>query len=173
MSKFATPVVIVILAVIAVVLGYTIYNQSTSNKTAPRETEQPTRNVTSTPIGSKAAALTVDERLALQTPGANATEAERKAHFDAAVRAAKYVNTLDISQCIGTPVVLRVAAKQTLTVNNPDTQDHVIVIDKDHTYIVPASGKKEIVIDFGKGGGLYGYGCDASQTTSGLFLVGQ
>lgn len=180
--RFITPLVIIVLIVTAGILGYAVYNQFTSTK-EPVETtsSQPSTAqnqilILSTPTSSpvpKAVALTEDEQAALKTPGINATEEEKRKYAEAAIRAAKDAALLDIGQCQGKPVVLRVKEKQTLTVNNPDPENHTIVVDKDHMYSVPANGEKDIVIDFGKGIGLYGYGCDTSQETRGVFLVKQ
>lgn len=180
-SKSSIILMLVILILIALALGYTIYNQQPTKKTTPTQTQtqtqqtsqQPPRGVSPSSQNQQQKTLTTDEQAALKTPGQNATEEERRIHFDAAQKVAKYANTLDIGQCMGNPIVIQVQQKQKLTINNPDSVDHNIVIDTDHQYLISANSKKEIVIDFGKGGGLYGYGCDDITVTRGLFLVGQ
>ncbi len=170
--KNGSSITILVLVIIAVVLGYSIYNQSFL-KTLMYKAPQPQAGKQAFPLANSISrsGLTADEQTALKTPGANASQEERKKHFDAAFRAAKNAEVLQLGQCQGTPVVLRVKKDKPITVNNQDYKQHQIIIDKDHIYSVPANGKTDLAIGFDKGPGLYGYGCDKSQEASGLFLV--
>ncbi len=115
--------------------------------------------------------LTPAEQEVLKTPQRNATEAERKAHFEKVIPLAKEAEFLDISTCLGDPVVMRIKQGGKFTVRNNDTREHIIQMNEKLQFAVPAEGSKEITADFGFGPGTYGYGCDNSAGAAGIFFV--
>lgn len=117
------------------------------------------------------AALSVDETAVLNTPGEQAMPEERKAHFDLALRLARESSYLDIGQCRGSPVVLRISLGGVFAVRNSDSVDHEIVFNAEKRFSIPAGGTLNVTADFGKGAGLYGYGCDTAPKAAGMVLV--
>lgn len=158
-------IAVVFLIVVAVMLGYMIFQQS-----RPKSTDRIEK-------AGAAQALFQDladkERAVLNVPSQDSTQEEKQQHFELVLRIAKEADYLDISQCIPSPVVFKVKNDERFTVKNPDAVEHTIGLDPDHIFSVPAQSTKTIVADFGHGAGLYGYGCDASTKAVGLFLVAQ
>ena len=107
----------------------------------------------------------------LKTPGPNASTAERQKHFELALSAAQAATTLQITSCKSNPTVLRTKNGSTFKVKNNDAVEHVLLFDKDHIYKLGANSTTSIKADFGRGAGLYGYGCDKSSEAAGLIFV--
>ena len=147
-----------VLTVLAIVLGYLIWLQPPPVTPGAQEKE--------------VLSISSEEERVLQTPGPDATEEERRTHFELALRLATRTDFLDISACkVVEPVVFKVVERETFTVRNDDDIEHVMIIDEEHIYPVPAKGTLELVADFGNNTGLYGYGCDDVPQAVGLILV--
>lgn len=117
--------------------------------------------------------LNADEKIALTPPAQNASEEEKKRHFDIAVKLALQTDNLDLTNCNSGPVVLKVKQKQNLMLVNKGSVKRVMIFDEKLQFEIPEKSQKQIVVDFGHGPGLYGYGCDLIPNTSGLILVSE
>ncbi|MCP6719997.1 MAG: hypothetical protein KJI72_01545 [Patescibacteria group bacterium] len=155
---------IVILLIVAVVISYLVYS---SGAPQPAEQESPIQQLT----------LTTEEKKAiLNFPAADASEGEQQRYFELAERLAQQSGVLDVTNCNLQPLVLNADLKSDIILKN--TSDYDITLDiENESNTVPANQEVVIKVDFGKGGGLYGYGCnsanpDGSSSGSGLILVG-
>lgn len=154
-------VLLIILAFIALILGYTIiYREG-----GPRPGQEVKKYA---PTSSE---LRSDEFAVLNTPGPDASEEERNRHFDIVVRLATAAEELNISECTPTPVVMTIKEGETLIVRNDDSVDRSIVFDQENIYPIPARSTQKIAGLFERGLGIYGYGCDSLPTAVGMFFV--
>jgi plastocyanin len=103
--------------------------------------------------------------------GNSINEREKKAHFELVAPLSIEADVLDISACLGDPLVLRVEGGTTFTVRNKDSKEHTIQISEKLQFTVSPGKTKEIKADFGFGRGVYGYGCDNSPSAAGIFFV--
>lgn len=159
MQKYVFTIAIAALVLIALGLGWLIFQQS-----SPEAAEEPSQEQES--------GLSGDAERVLTTPGPEATEEERIAHFELARRLAQESDVLDLSACsLADPVVLKVTEGDAFTVKNDDTQPHTMVFNEDTLRQIPAGGSIELTADFEMGSGLYGYGCDSVPRAVGLILV--
>lgn len=117
--------------------------------------------------------LSADERALLKTPPQGATETEKAAHFAIVNRLARTAEFLDLSACYGSPLSFRVVEGAEFSVKNNDTVAHTLQISPEHIYTVPAKEEKKLTAQFGKGPGVYGYGCDNSPDARGILFVVQ
>ena len=115
--------------------------------------------------------LSDDEKKALLVPQNTASSAEKEAHFELASRLSVETDTLNISSCLGEPLVFTVVQGSKFTARNDDVVDHTIQLSEKLQFVVPAGKMIDIPVDFGFGAGVYGYGCDNSITAAGVFLV--
>lgn len=115
--------------------------------------------------------LTPQERAALVTPARDASDEEKRRHFDLVVPLATRAEFLDITDCLGNPIVFEATQDRGFSVKNSDDENHTLQLSEERFYTVPAGGTKDIVADFGFGPGVYGYGCDNSTGAAGVILV--
>ena len=173
--------IIVVLIVIAVILGFLIFqrvgDQTTvdTSDVSNTSSEENVANDQSQETGDfvdtrDLSSLSSDEKAVLKVPS-NGTDEERQGHFNLAVSLAKDTSSVDIAGCVGDPVVARVSSSNQLFVTNSDSLEHTIIFDQDNSFIVPAGGQVSIESVFSKGAGLYGYGCNNNPGVTGLFLV--
>lgn len=167
MKKSLPQLLLAVPVLIAIILGYAIFQQFQEKKSSPDQDQQANTNTSPT------VTRTSEELALLNVPGENATNDERREHMDKVLKEAKNGNTLNISGCTPDIVALRVKQGGKLTLVNKDPVNHSIVIDQDHSYSVPANSNTEITVDFGRGAGLYGYGCDRSGKAVGFFVVSE
>ena len=179
--------VLVFLVLVAVVLGYFVYQKiTTGGTTTPLNQEvsqmpvegvvdgsqEATTDRAAVPIPSEDPTLTADERAVLNPPASGSPEGDFQAHFALAQRTATEANMLTMSAgCRMNPVILKAQNETTVLVQNQDTVAHTIVFNGTLTYPVPAGGEVSLPIGFEKGVGLYGYACDASASAAGMILV--
>jgi len=177
---------IVILIGTALVMGYAIVRQNTSEEltdgilqsrfSAPddqdaKAKEEPFAFQAVLPL-AKELGITEDERAALAHPGEDAPVEEKQSHFELVQKIAKEALILDITGCkAANPVVLKVKLDTPITVKNQDSTDHAIVFDTDNIFSIPANTTMDIKPDFQFGLGTYGYGCDQTPHAVGIFLV--
>lgn len=155
---------LVLFIIIAIVLAVAIMRQG----------GQEDQGATPTPLpsgGETPKDLTAEEKAVLIPPGPNDSEQKRKEHFALVERLAKEAEYLDITDCKSIPVVLRAKKGSEIQLRNTSKVDHALVIDKDHVYTVPAEKTLKVKADFGKGAGVYGYGCDKSTGATGMMLI--
>lgn len=171
MAKNLVYIGIAVLAVIAVVLGYQIYQQTVSKKAPTTRQQPPTRTITQ-PVGTQSSTqtapqkteLTAKEKQVLNFPGPNASQEEKNA-WEAVVRKlgaeSEGVAYLDISGCKPNPVVYRVKLDSSFMVKNSDQKDHEIYNAKRVT--IKANSTQTLrTQEIGSNIGLLGYGCDGS-----------
>lgn len=179
MSKNLVYIGVVVLAVIAVILGYNIYQQQSGGATTPSTQQPQTRDITQ-PIQqgtdqttTQKKELTAEEKQVLQFPGPNASEAERKAWADLVNKLGNEsgVPYLDITGCSPTPVVYRVKLDGTFKVKNSGQTDHVIYTGDKRTTIKANSEQSVSSSSMGNTPGDYGYSCDGSPSSIGIIQV--
>jgi hypothetical protein len=171
-----TELILYALVVVALVLGYGIYSKYhkyTVPANAPSQGTNPDKGSSMKLQQSETylKSLSDEEKEALKTPMPNASEDEKKKHFEISAKAAKTADFLDVSNCEIRPVVLKLTENEEFIAKNDNNVDRKIIIDTEHTYTVPANGETKITATFGHGKGLYGYGCDLLQQPGGLFFV--
>ena len=167
-------VLIIILAFIALVLGYAIYRErfaSFDKKSVSGTQFAQTQDFQAPQSQGPALYSGDDERAVLNAPSPDAPEEERQAHFELAKSVAQDAEYLDITGCVGSPLVLKVKGNEPISVRNDDAVEHSIGFNN-ALYPISAGGTTEVAFDFHSGPGLYGYGCDTSQGAAGMFLVG-
>ena len=179
---------IIILAGTALVLGYAIVRQNTSEELTDgllqsrfsaldeqdaKTREEPLVFQDALPLAEELG-ITKDERATLAHPAKDAPAEEKQSHFELVQKIAKEAQHLDITKCkVANPVVLKVKLGEPITVKNQDSVDHAIVFDADNIFSIPANTTMDIKPDFQFGSGTYGYGCDQTPHTVGIFLVTQ
>jgi len=151
---------IVVLALIAVVLGYKIYQQ-TALKGPPVQSIQSVVKPTPTTTvkqSSKTTSNEISENNILQSsPGPNSSDEEKNKFLDAVKRLAKETAVLDITKCQPQPVVFKMRKAAQLQVRNNNNIEHTIIIDSEHQYSIPPNSTK--TINTGLGVGSPGYRC--------------
>lgn len=182
MAKNLVYVGVIVLAVIAVFLGYKIYQQQTlTNKTSvtnqqpqKRSTPKPrvnqttpeaTQPQTQQPSASEISAV-------LNLPGPNATEAERKKRQDLINKlgSSSDITSLDIAGCIPNPVVYSVRKGTNFKVKNPDQIDHTIYTTIRTT--IKANSEQTLTSkDIGDNFGDYAYGCNGEPNSVGIIRI--
>lgn len=123
----------------------------------------PTYNITNQPLPTTNPILDI--------PSKKVPATDLAKNYQAIKAQMKDTGVLDIRSCNPDPVVVQVHANKKLVIKNSDTIDHVVVLDKDSKYTIPAKGQSEVGISFQKGLGPYGYGCDTLPTTVGYFFL--
>lgn len=175
-KKALLSALIALLVIVGGVLGYAIY-QSRSFNTALTTPQQQSQTRAGTSVSGPSAPsqredLSDEEKQALNPPGAEATDDQKTKYADLIQRLAQEAKVLVVNNCEPLPVVISVRKGGTIKVTNENTVEHSIVVDPEHIYTVPAKGELSIdTDDFGKGPGIYAYGCDLSNTAVGVFLV--
>ena len=161
-------VIITILVLVAVGLGIAIVYQKTAFLSDDGEAgiqSQPT------PSELSGEALANEEQTVLNFPAETATESDRRQHSEMVRRLAVASDTLDLTGCRPDPVVLEVLLGETVTVRNSDVESYELVINSEYVFVVPGGGETEVVADFGKGLGVYGYGCEPASQVVGIIHV--
>lgn len=184
MAKNLVYVGIAVLAAIAVILGYKIYQQQRAYQQVglTNQSSQPTKQPSGVRASPKASPSpqaqqpsAAEVAKVLKFPGANATEAERKNHSDLVNKLGNQFGGaafLDISGCNPNPVVYRVKQGGTFKVKNSDQTDHTIYTSIRNT--IPANSEKTLESKtIGDNMGAYGYGCDGSSGTVGIIQIVQ
>lgn len=168
MKKRLPYILLAIPVIIAFILGYAIYNQLQGK--APQQTQEEKQEETST---TPSVSRSPEETELLQVPGENATDEERQQHLEGVLEVARSSDTLNVSSCNPDIFALRVKQGETFTIKNDDTQEHTVVLNEDHIYKIPSQGSTEVEVDFGRGPGIYGYGCDTSGRAVGFLVVSE
>lgn len=112
-----------------------------------------------------------EEVLSENAPTAEITEAEREllltgdiedhVYINTVSKVATNVETLEIGEgCVMSPLVLRLSLNTPLTIENKDTQNHVIAFEDENFFSVTAGRSRVIDLHrFGKEEGVYKYRC--------------
>ncbi len=171
--------IIIILALVAVGLGFAIYkqgfldrflpqNSATSKSSSNTAAKQASNSKPKRPLPEGLS----EEELALMTPpGQTASEAQRNAHYQIGKKLAKEASALQLNKCNGpSPLDMKLVNGQEFDVVNSDTSDHTIIIGE-KKFTVKANSTETFKADFGRGNGLYGYICDDLSGVAGFFFV--
>lgn len=113
----------------------------------------------------------VDE--ALQPPNPDASEEQRRVHFELVQRLAEVSSTLTLSsECAFSPKVLEFPESGVITVVNENTTEYPMVFTEEFRLTIPANGSVTVqASEFPHGAGVYGYGCGKEPGPSGLIHV--
>ncbi|MBI3420888.1 MAG: hypothetical protein HY006_02390 [Candidatus Sungbacteria bacterium] len=101
----------------------------------------------------------------------SASESEKQRYFTLIKQLAKESAVIDIRQCAPQPLVLKTKTGATIMVRNADTREHIVSFGENKALLVPAKESKTLPINYFKGSGVFGYGCDGSPGGVGLIFV--
>lgn len=166
MGKFISPFIIVLLAITAVTLGYTIF-QSTSKKTPPvQKTSGETQKQPST---SEKIYTFQDENSLLDYISTikNPTPDQTRNYFQALDRLAKIGETMTINSCKSSPIALRVGLGKKFNIVNSDQVEHTIKFSK--KLFTLSAGQKFTLATDDMDIGSHAYLCDGQS--SGIIFV--
>ncbi len=165
--KLKQKIIIGALIIIALILGLNIYNKRASSLLNNKELNQVNTNQPTVLENS----LTEEEKKLFTVPSPNATEAEKRAHFDLLNNIGKETGALAINGCKSDPQVLKVKLNQMFRLTNSGTLPISFGFDKPAT--INPKQTISIKADFKNGVGIYGYSCDdkAVQRSIGFVMV--
>jgi hypothetical protein len=181
MTKNLTYIGIIVLLIIAIVLGYQIYQQQTGYDTSSQNQSINNQEFVTpqaiTPNSTATAPLTnqpsAEEIAVLNFPGPNATDAEKKAHSNLVNEVGnKVAGTpfLDISGCKPNPIVYRVKRGATFNIKNSDAIDHTI--NTERKAIIKSNSEQTLASKgIGDDLGNYAYSCDDSAGPVGVIQI--
>ncbi len=170
MAKNFVYIGIAVLALIAVVLGYKIYqqkltstlpqtNQSTQNRpTTPTSVNQATPGEAQTPSVD----LGEQERLVKSVPLPTAPLEARIAFNDQLKKYEKETGTIEITNCKPLPLIFRVKGETSFSIKNNDAVEYKISVGGQKITLAPNSmstmmaGKADGVTDISCNGGVQG-----------------
>jgi hypothetical protein len=170
----ALKIILGVLIVAAAFLGFKIYQKQATLPTAvvktpatkPVTTAQPAQTVTTknvtTPEGQKILA---------SQPTSASSAAEQQAFADSVFKAAVSTTSINISSCVAGPTVSSVINDSNVLFVNDDAVEHVVVFNSENIIKVPAKSNLSVKAAFGKGPGIYGFGCDSSDKAVGMVVV--
>lgn len=164
MSKNLVYIGVVVLAVIAVILGYNIYQQQTGVATTP-STQPPARTIeqpSGTQSGNQASTQNIDiDALFKKFPGPNATVAQIQDFRDYIDPLSKETGLITIKDCKADPIVLRVKKGQDFKITNQDSIDHKLtMLGQEVTVKAGATLTRKAPGEIGESG----YSCDNAKT---------
>jgi len=178
---FSTNVVMVLnaalvcLALIAVVLGYFVYQKYAAGVSVEvPEQEDVAMEVSESEqtVPSTNSALSDEERAILNPPPPGSPEEDFQNHFQSVQQFAVETDILTVGAgCRMTPTVAKAQLGSTLELRNDDGVSHTIVFTSTLSYLVPAHARVLLPINFNQGAGLYGYACDTNPSAAGMILV--
>ena len=153
-KKLALPFIVLVLLGLIVILS--------------RNTQE-----TAVPFPEPNSLASQDEQLALVFPTMNASDAEKKQHFDLVQRVAKRGDKIDITQCKPSPAVYSLSFIKggAVVMENRDVVDHTIRVEGESSLIIPGGVAERLEIAFDRGPGLYAYYCDSEEKVSGILFV--
>ena len=161
MKKRAIFIINIVLIGITIIFAYLIYQQIISQSSQGES--QSLVILPTIPENEQAEVL--------RWPASDATEEEKLRHSSLVQILGQKVDTLVIGKgCSMSPLVIRLVAGETFSIQNQDTTDRTLKVHRDVEFQVLAGETKKTQADFGKGVGNYGYVCDGSGIV-GIFSV--
>lgn len=166
MSKNFVYTGIGILALIAIVMSYKIYQQQSGYKKSPASTPSYTAKP-GTPFSSSKASnntqtpapsvqdFSAARRVISAYPGPSASDDQKKEYQKVIDTNAQFSGTLDISSCNTTPLVLKVKNGSDLTLVNNDSAVRSIFFGPGKQYDVAAKNSSTIKVDLNTGVNMY------------------
>lgn len=161
-------VLIVTLVVVALILGWAIYNKfslpvRTRATPTSSSSAQLTQINTATPSAQEKSAL-------LKFPGPKSTDQEKSTYFQLASKFAQPSSSLEINNCNPIPLVLWVRDGQKFTINNLESTKHTVQFFNDqHLYKLDANSSLIATADVGIGD--HGIFCDNFDSPVGVLHV--
>ena len=149
-----------VLVLVALGLGLSIYKQNTP------QTDNSTKPTSSSLSVSKDAELTADEKKLFNPPATTAPAADKKAHYELALRMSTESDALEIKNCVATPVVIRVRLGSTFSVKNAGSSE--IDFGFGEKVKIAPGASAPVKADFKNGVGVYGFGCSDTKAVSRL-----
>lgn len=182
MAKNLVYIGVIVLAVIAIVLGYKIYQQTLANRATP-QTTTPSQQVqtkitppkiTPQPVGttSQSSTPTAEQLAALNFPGPNATESEKKKHAELVDKMSVISSELNITNCQFSPPILKALQGSSITIRNDGQDAQTLHWGTKDIVIQPTSQKVVNLREwFGNGLGDHGYSCLNSNNPGGIIKI--
>ena len=161
--------VVVVLAIIAIFLGYKIYSVRQESSTAETNVGDDLSSETDeyAPVSSSDYTNTD----VLKTPNIDSPESEKIGFADLVRAKAVETNVLNITSCKPQPIAIAVKNGSTLTLKNSDTVARTISFGgTEESYKVEPKSTRSIEINK-QVETIYAYGCDGSQGPAGMMLV--
>jgi len=163
-----------LLAILAVVLGYSVYVRDFKYTLSGSPTGQPAVD-SQNQIGDSAvpsSSLVGVEVKALQSPPANATLVEQLAFADFLKNAAQPAAFLELGEaCVAKPVVLSIKIGFPLKIKNTSSVEQIVIFSDKDSFRVPAESTKEFKLGFATKGGIFVYGCASVKGVAGRIVV--
>ena len=165
-----------VLIVIAVVLGYKIYEKKSNISSAVSNTPPASENKPQT--NKPAVSSTNNSRI----PGPdlvvlrsaidqNATSAQKEKFFSTVNKYAVTTSTIDITSCLPEPIVAAVKMGSEISFVNKGNKSETIQFDASHTYTVNPGAVVKVMADLGHGLGSYGYSCPDKSGVAGIVTI--
>ncbi len=178
MSKNLVYVGIGILAIIAVFLGYKIYQQQTvlqnqsiaSSKPQPIVQQNTSKSSTLSPQNNNISQAIDLDSVFKQFPGRNASKEEKMKFNNYLLSIGTEGGTLTINNCKVVPLVFRVKKGADFMLSNLDNVDHTLKVNQ-VTFSVKARETKKVKAD--NLDGANGYYCDGTGPKIGILHVVQ
>jgi hypothetical protein len=165
MSKILTPIGIICLLIIAVVLGYTIFQKqiapSSNNQAVTNQqyiTPQPSTNNSTTTAPTTNQPSAEEQDLVKAIPGSSSTLEERVAYNIKLQKFEKVTDTIEITNCWPNPFIARVREFTDLKIKNNDNVEQLIYLGQ--TQINVPAGKTITTKPPGKGDGITNLTCN-------------
>lgn len=115
--------------------------------------------------------LVDDERFILNPPAVDASRSAKQQHARIVAKLAKIGDTLEIKDCLPTPLVLQLKQDTEFKIKNSSNNDIRIIFDEDHAYRVSANGSTTVKAHFKYYTGDYGYVCEKTGLVGFLHII--
>ena len=167
---------IAVLVIMAVILGYLIYQETLGPKpqSVSQQTQTPTipqtvgdQQTRQSASATDNAIIAADRKKISEYPGPGAPEAQGKEFQEIIDRNAQSSETLDITKCETNPMVLKVKRGPSIKIVNNDSESNTILFGPDNQYEVPPRDSANMVVDLDPG--IHRYRC---TSISGSPIVG-
>jgi len=166
--KFIAPLIIILLAILAVYLGKVIYDQSFSS---PKSSSKMVPTVRSSPTSTSEQTYTFQDENSLLdyiSTQKNPTPDQIRNYFQALDRFAKVGEIVTINNCKASPIALKVGLGKEFNILNNDQVEHAIKFPK-KLFTLNAGQKLTLLAD-DLNIGSYAYLCDG-QSSGIIFVV--
>lgn len=160
--------IIIILIITALVLGYLLFQFPQVSNFLNKSLEFMQREVKDEKTSNE---FTADEKKVLIIPNNDSTDKEKADHSKLVEKLAKEVDTVVVKDCLPIPLALKIKIGESFKIRNDGKATITIAVNKDNINEIAAGETKSFKADFGFGPGVYGYACNSSDATSGIFFV--
>ncbi len=164
---------LVVLTVIALVLGYFVYEKFAPVRITPKPEAGLLERMQQTGTDVPNYADMTDAELVSALPNPADVPAEAMTAF-AGVVTSRAVSTNRVSigaGCAADPKIVDVAVGDTVTFVNEDRVVHTLNVTPKHAVRLEPGASAELATDFETGTGMYGYPCDSKAALSGLLIL--